>query len=67
MTTSKPLSKPGQHTGGVTRKERRVSENPYKALIERIENPAVRSVMASLLAENQKMAIRKVLREDGET
>ncbi|MDA8347040.1 MAG: gamma-mobile-trio protein GmtX [Thermaerobacter sp.] len=44
-----------EHTGGVTRKERRVSENPYMALIERIDNPAVRSVMASLLAENQKM------------
>jgi hypothetical protein len=44
-----------QHTGGVTRKERRVSENPYMALIEKIEDPAVRSIMVSLLAENQKM------------
>lgn len=44
-----------EHTGGVTRKERKVSENPYMALIEKIEAPDVRSIMASLLAENQKM------------
>jgi len=44
-----------EYTGGVTRKERKVSENPYMALIEKIEDPAVRSIMASLLAENQKM------------
>lgn len=44
-----------QHTGGVTRKVRQVSENPYTALIEKIENPALRSMMAGILAENRKM------------
>ncbi|QTQ35973.1 gamma-mobile-trio protein GmtX [Aromatoleum petrolei] len=44
-----------EHTGGVTRKVRQVSENPYSALIEKIENPALRSMMAGLLAENRQM------------
>lgn len=44
-----------EHTGGVTRKERKVSENPYVALVEKIENPAIRAVMASVLAENRKL------------
>ena len=44
-----------EHTGGVTRKVRQVSENPYTALIERIENPALRSMMAGILAENRQM------------
>ncbi len=44
-----------QHTGGLTRKVRQVSENPYTALIEKIENPALRSMMAGLLAENRRM------------
>ncbi|WP_205750592.1 gamma-mobile-trio protein GmtX [Azonexus hydrophilus] len=44
-----------EHTGGVTRKVRQVSENPYTALIDKIENPALRSMMAGLLAENRQM------------
>lgn len=44
-----------EHTGGVTRKVRQVSENPYSALIDKIENPALRSMMAGILAENRKM------------
>ena len=44
-----------EHTGGVTRKVRQVSENPYTALIEKIENPALRSMMAGILAENRQM------------
>lgn len=44
-----------QHTGGVTRKVRKVSENPYTALIDKIENPALRSMMAGILAENRQM------------
>jgi len=44
-----------EHTGGVTRKVRKVSENPIYAVLEKIENPAVRSVMGSVLAENTKL------------
>lgn len=44
-----------EHTGGVTRKVRQVSENPYAALIEKIENPALRSMMNGILAENRQM------------
>ena len=44
-----------EHTGGVTRKVRQVSENPYAALIDKIENPALRSMMAGILAENRQM------------
>jgi len=44
-----------QHTGGVTRKVRQDSVNPYTTLIDKIENPALRSMMAGLLAENRQM------------
>ena len=44
-----------EHTGGVTRKVRQVSENPYAELINKIENPALRSMMAGILAENRQM------------
>lgn len=44
-----------EHTGGVTRKVRQVSANPYTALIDKIENPALRSMMAGILAENRQM------------
>ena len=44
-----------EHTGGVTRKVRQVSENPYTELISKIENPALRSMMAGILAENRQM------------
>ena len=44
-----------EHTGGVTRKVRQVSENPYSELIDKIENPALRSMMAGILAENRQM------------
>lgn len=44
-----------QQTGGVTRKIRKISENPYEALIEKIENPALRSMMSGILAENRKL------------
>lgn len=44
-----------EHTGGLTRKVRQVSANPYAALIEKIENPALRSMMAGILAENRQM------------
>jgi hypothetical protein len=44
-----------EHTGGVTRKVRQVSENPYSALIDKIENPALRSMMNGVLAENRQM------------
>lgn len=44
-----------EHTGGVTRKVRPASHDPYSELIDRIENPALRSMMAGILAENRKM------------
>jgi len=44
-----------EHTGGVTRKVRQVSQNPYAALIDKIENPALRSMMNGILAENRQM------------
>lgn len=44
-----------EHTGGVTRKVRQVSANPYSALIDKIENPALRSMMNGILAENRQM------------
>ncbi|AXK40180.1 gamma-mobile-trio protein GmtX [Crenobacter cavernae] len=44
-----------EYTGGVTRKVRKVSENPIYAVLDKIENPAVRAVMGAVLAENQKL------------
>lgn len=43
------------HTGGVTRKVRRVSENPIYAVLDKIPDPAVRAVMGAMLAENKKL------------
>lgn len=34
---------------------RQISENPYTYLIDKIENPALRSMMAGILAENRQM------------
>jgi len=44
-----------EHTGGVTRKVRKLAENPIHAVLDKIENPAVRAVMGAVLAENQKL------------
>ncbi len=43
------------HTGGVTRKVRKVSENPVYAVLDKIPDPAVRAVMGAVLAENRKL------------
>lgn len=43
------------HTGGVTRKVRKVSENPVYAVLDKIADPAVRAVMGAVLAENRKL------------
>ena len=43
------------HTGGVTRKVREVSENPVYAVLDKIADPAVRAVMGAVLAENKKL------------
>lgn len=43
------------HTGGVTRKVRKISENPIYAVLDRIPDPAVRAVMGAVLAENKKL------------
>lgn len=43
------------HTGGVTRKIRKVSENPVYAVLDKIADPAVRAVMGAVLAENKKL------------
>ena len=42
-------------TGGVTRKVRKVSDNPIYAVLDKIPDPAVRAVMGSVLAENKKL------------
>lgn len=44
-----------EHTGGVTRKVRKVSENPVYAVLDKIPDPAVRAVMGAVLAENKKL------------
>lgn len=43
------------HTGGLTRKVRKVSENPVYAVLDKIPDPAVRAVMGAVLAENKKL------------
>jgi len=43
------------HTGGVTRKVRKVSENPIYAVLDKIPDPAVRAVMGAVMAENKKL------------
>ncbi len=43
------------HTGGVTRKVRKASENPIYAVLDKIPDPAVRAVMGAVLAENKKL------------
>ncbi|OYV91357.1 MAG: alpha/beta hydrolase [Acidiphilium sp. 37-60-79] len=44
-----------EYTGGVTRKVQQVRQNPYAELIDKIENPALRSMMNGILAENRQM------------
>lgn len=43
------------HTGGATRKVRKVSENPIYAVLDKIPDPAVRAVMGAVLAENKRL------------
>lgn len=43
------------HTGGVTRKIRKVRENPVYAVLDKIPDPAIRAVMGAVLAENRKL------------
>lgn len=43
------------HSGGVSRKVRKVSENPVYAVLDKIADPAVRAVMGAVLAENRKL------------
>lgn len=43
------------HTGGVTRKARKATNNPVWDVLDRIPDPAVRSVMGAVLAENKKL------------
>lgn len=43
------------HTGGLTRKVRKVPENPIYAVLDKIPDPAVRAVMGAVLAENKKL------------
>ena len=42
------------HTGGVTRKVRKVSDNPIYDVLDKIPDPAVRAVMGAVLAKNKK-------------
>lgn len=43
------------HTGGLTRKVRKVTKNPFYAVLDKIPDPAVRAVMGAVLAENKKL------------
>lgn len=43
------------HTGGSTKRERKVTENPVYAVLDKIERADVRSVMGSVLAENKSL------------
>lgn len=43
------------HTGGVTRKVRKLNENPIYAVLDKIPDPAIRAVMGAVLAENRKL------------
>jgi hypothetical protein len=43
------------HTGGQTRKVRKVPDNPIYAVLDKIPDPAVRAVMGAVLAENKKL------------
>lgn len=43
------------HTGGVTRKIRTVSENPFYAVLDKIADPSVRAVMGAVLSDNKKL------------
>ena len=43
------------HTGGLTRKVRKTTNNPVWDVLDRIPDPAVRSVMGAVLAENKKL------------
>ena len=44
-----------RHTGGSERKPKKVIESPIHAVLMKIEDPAVRAVMGSVLAENTKL------------
>lgn len=44
-----------EHTGGVTRKVRKATNNLVWDVLGRIPDPAVRSVMGAVLAENKKL------------
>jgi len=41
--------------GGGTKKPKRATENPINDVLAKIDNPAVRAVMGSVLAENKKL------------
>lgn len=43
------------HTGGVTRKVRKVSDNPIYDVLDKIPDPAVRAVMGAVLAKCKKL------------
>lgn len=43
------------HTGGVTRKVRKATNSPLWDVLDKIPDPAVRSVMGIVLAENKKL------------
>lgn len=44
-----------KHTGGSARKLPKVSEDPIMSLVNKIEDPAIRSVMGGVIAENRKL------------
>lgn len=44
-----------KHTGGLTKRERKVNESPVHSVLDKIERADVRSVMGSVLAENKTL------------
>lgn len=43
------------HSGGVTRKARKLTNNPVWDVLDRIPDPSIRSIMGAVLAENKKL------------
>lgn len=43
------------HTGGSTKRQPKLNDNPLYAVLEKIPDPAVRAVMGSVLADNKKL------------
>lgn len=43
------------HTGGSVKRQPKLSDNPFYAILDKIPDPAVRAVVGTVLAENRKL------------